>query len=67
MNSQREFNEYITEKVNAISHLFGTKIIRNETINEDEYKYVRPYKKTISPFYSRSICNNICKCRKSPS
>lgn len=50
MNSQREFNEYITEKVNAISHLFGTKIIRNETINEDEYKYVRPYKKTISPF-----------------
>lgn len=50
MNSQREFNEYITEKVNAISHLFGTKVIRNETINEDEYKYVRPYKKTISPF-----------------
>lgn len=50
MNSQREFNEYITEKVNAISHQFGTKVIRNETINEDEYKYVRPYKKTISPF-----------------
>ena len=50
MNSQREFNEYITEKVNAISHLFGTKVIRNETINEDEYKSVRPYKKTISPF-----------------
>ena len=30
MSSQREFNEYINEKVQAISHLFGTRVIRNE-------------------------------------
>ena len=50
MSSQREFNEYITEKVQSISSLFGTRIVRNETLNEDEYAYIRPYKKTITPF-----------------
>lgn len=50
MSTQREFNEYIQEKVDSISHLFGTRVIRNETINEDEYQYIRPYKKTINPF-----------------
>lgn len=50
MSTQREFNEYITEKVESISRLFGTRVVRNETINEDEYEYVRPYKKTITPF-----------------
>mgnify|MGYP002516662477 CR=1 FL=1 len=50
MSSQREFNEYITEKVQSISRLFGTRVIRNETITEDEYNYIRPYKKTITPF-----------------
>ena len=50
MSSQREFNEYITEKVESISKLFGTRVIRNETINEDEYNYIRPYRKTITPF-----------------
>lgn len=50
MSSQREFNEYITEKVEAISQLFGTRVVRNTTVNEDEYNYVRPYKKTITPF-----------------
>lgn len=50
MNTQREFNEYITEKVDSISRLFGTRVIRNETIHEDEYQYIRPYKKTITPF-----------------
>lgn len=50
MNSQREFNEYINEKVQSISHLFGTRIVRNETLRHDEYNYVRPYKKTITPF-----------------
>lgn len=50
MSTQREFNEYITEKVQSISQLFGTKIVRNETINDDEYEYIRPYKKTITPF-----------------
>ena len=50
MSSQREFNEYITEKVESISKLFGTKAIREETTNDDEYNYIRPYKKTITPF-----------------
>lgn len=50
MNSQREFNEYINEKVQSISQLFGTRVVRNETVVEDEYNYIRPYKKIITPF-----------------
>ncbi len=50
MSAQREFNEYITEKVDSISKLFGTRVVRNETINEDEFQYIRPYQKTITPF-----------------
>lgn len=50
MSTQREFNEYITEKAQSISKLFGTGVVRNETINNDEYNYIRPYKKTITPF-----------------
>ena len=50
MSAQREFNEYIKEKVDSISQLFGTRVIRDETINEDKYQYIRPYKKTITPF-----------------
>lgn len=50
MSSQREFNEYIAEKVQSISRLFGTRVVRNETTNVDKYNYVRPYKKTITPF-----------------
>ena len=50
MGSQREFNEYIEEKAESISRLFGTRIVRNDTVNQDEYNYIRPYKKTITPF-----------------
>lgn len=50
MSTQREFNEYIIEKVETVSRLFGTRVVRNETINDDEYEYIRPYKKTITPF-----------------
>ena len=50
MSSQREFNEYINEKVQSISQLFGTRVVRSETVNNDEYNYIRPYKKTITPF-----------------
>ena len=49
MSTQREFNEYIAEKVHSISELFGTRVVRNETVHEDEYNYIRPYKKTITP------------------
>lgn len=50
MSSQREFNEYINEKIQSISQLFGTRVVRNETVHDDEYNYIRPYKKTITPF-----------------
>lgn len=50
MNNQREFNEYIEEKAQSIAKMFGTKIARNETVNADVFNYIRPYKKTITPF-----------------
>ena len=50
MSSQREFNEYIREKVQSVSKLFGTRIVRNETVYNDAYNYIRPYQKTITPF-----------------
>lgn len=50
MASQKEFNEYIEEKAQSISSLFGSRIVRNETVNEDRFVYIRPYKKTITPF-----------------
>ena len=48
--SRKEFNEYIDEKAQSISKLFGTRIVRNETQNEDVYNYIRAYKKSITPF-----------------
>ena len=48
--SRKEFNEYIEEKANSISKLFGTRVARNETKNEDIYNYIRAYKKSITPF-----------------
>ena len=50
MSTQREFNEYISEKVETISLLFGRRVVRNETVIDDEYQYIRPYKKIITPF-----------------
>lgn len=48
--SRKDFNEYISEKAESISKLFGTRVSRNETQVEDEYNYLRAYKKTITPF-----------------
>lgn len=48
--SRKEFNEYIEEKAQSISKLFGTRIARNETQIEDGYNYIRAYKKSITPF-----------------
>lgn len=48
--SRREFNEYIDEKAQSISELFGTRVVRNETKHEDTYNYIRAYKKSITPF-----------------
>ena len=66
MSSQREFNEYISEKVQSISKLFGTRVIRNETINDDEYNYIRPYKKTITPFTAEVSATVFASAENSP-
>lgn len=50
MGTQKEFNEYIEQKAQRIALLFGTRVVRNETVVSDENNYVRPYKKTITPF-----------------
>lgn len=50
MNSQKEFNDYINEKAQKIAEYFGVRTVRSETINNDSYNYIRPYKKSISPF-----------------
>jgi len=66
MSTQREFNEYITEKVESISQLFGTRVVRNETINEDEYQYIRPYKKTINPFMAEVSATVFASAENNP-
>lgn len=66
MCTQREFNEYISEKVESISKLFGTRVVRNETINEDEYQYIRPYKKTITPFTAEVSAAVFASAENSP-
>lgn len=66
MSSQREFNDYIREKVESISNLFGTRVIRNETINDDEYNYIRPYKKTITPFTAEVSATVFASAENSP-
>lgn len=30
--------------------MFGTRVVRNETVVDDEHNYIRPYKKSITPF-----------------
>ena len=66
MSSQREFNEYIDEKVQSISQLFGTRIVRNETIINDEFNYIRPYKKTITPFTAEVSASVFASAENSP-
>ena len=66
INSQKEFNEYIAEKVNSVATLFGTRVIRNETVNEDEYNYIRPYKKTITPFNAEVSANVFASAENNP-
>ena len=66
MNSQKEFNEYINEKANSISKLFGTRVVRTETVHEDEYQYIRPYKKTITPFTAEVSAQVFASAENSP-
>jgi hypothetical protein len=66
MSSQREFNEYIDEKVQSISSLFGTRVSRTETETEDEYEYIRPYKKTLTPFTAEVSAQVFASAENSP-
>lgn len=66
MKSQREFNEYINEKVQSISQLFGTRVVRNETIHDDKNNYIRPYKKTITPFTAEVSSNRFASAENNP-
>ena len=66
MSTQREFNEYITEKVETISQLFGTRAVRSERVNDDEYNYIRPYKKTITPFTAEVSATVFASAENSP-
>ena len=50
IESQKEFNDYIEEKAETITKLFGTRVVRNETQNEYVYNYIRAYKKSVTPF-----------------
>lgn len=50
MDSKKDFNEYINEKVESIKKLFGLGDLRNETKHDNEYKYNRKYEKIVSPF-----------------
>lgn len=64
--SQREFNEYINEKAQLISSLFGTRTIRNETVVNDEYNYIRQYKKSITPFTAEVSASVFASAENSP-
>ena len=66
MATQKEFNEYIDEKVKSISDLFGTSVVRNETSFEDEYKYIHPYKKSITPFTAEVSANVFASAENNP-
>lgn len=64
--SQEEFNEYINEKAQSITKLFGTRIVRNETQNEDIFSYNRVYKKNITPFTAEVSSNVFGSAENNP-
>ena len=66
MATQKEFNEYIDEKVKSLSDLFGTSVVRNETSFEDEYNYIHPYKKSITPFTAEVSANVFASAENNP-
>ena len=66
MSSQRDFNEYIDEKAQSISKLFGSRSIRTETTNTDVNNYIRPYKKTITPFTAEVSATVFASAENSP-
>lgn len=66
MSTQIEFNDYIKEKVKSISSLFGTSIVRDETIIEDDFNYIHPYKKRINPFVAEVSTSVFASAENNP-
>ncbi len=66
INSQKDFNSYIEEKIESISKSFGTRIVRNETEHDDVYNYVRTYNKTVSPFTAELSSNVFSSAENNP-
>ncbi len=66
MNAQKDFNEYIDEKVHSISQLFGTRPARTETVTSDINNYIRPYKKTVTPFTAEVSATVFASAENSP-
>ena len=66
MSSQREFNEYIDEKVKSVSGLFGTNIVRDDTVIEDEYNYIHPYIKSLTPFTAEVSASVFASAENNP-
>ncbi len=66
METQRDFNEYINEKAKSISTLFGARVVRSETEIDDEYNYIRPYKKSITPFTAEVSAQVFASAENSP-
>ena len=64
--SRKDFNEYINEKAESISKLFGTRVTRNETQIEDENNYLRAYKKSITPFAAEVSSNVFGSAENNP-
>lgn len=50
IDSQKDFNDYIKEKVEIITKEFGLNNDRSETMHNNSYKYNRNYQKIVSPF-----------------
>lgn len=63
MSTQREFNEYINEKVQSISQLFGTRWFEMKQLMRMNTITFVHIKRQLH-LYSRGFCNSICKCRE---
>ena len=66
MNAQKDFNDYINEKIHSISQLFGAKTARTETVSTDVNNYIRPYQKTITPFTAEVSAAVFASAENSP-
>lgn len=66
IESQKDFNNYIKEKAESLSSLFGIRITRAETNINDRYKYIRPYKKSVTPFLANVSAQVFASAENNP-